>query len=153
MIMKWAEDFSALLLLRWLVVKAGEGKECEHQKWQNQTAFAVRKLCSQFIFSNDIFVQRKTNLRGKKKKKKNSKAKKKKHFSSLLYLFTEIFIYLFIFFWITVWGYIYISCLVRLLNPFVFAVGSFLSALGLVYCIYCTGELKTKALVCDFLSI
>lgn len=122
----------------------------------NQTAFAVRELCPQFIFLQWHYFCAKKNQHVKKKEKRWSK-KKKEHFSPLLYLFTENFTNLFIYlllFYLFLYQFaaifIFSYCLVRLLNPFVFGVWSVLSALGLVCC---TGELKTTALVCGFLSV
>lgn len=124
----------------------------------NQTAFAVRELCPQFIFLQWHYFCAKKNQHVKKKEKRWSKKKKKSIFllycicllkTLLIYLFIfYYFIYLFLYQFAAI--FIFSYCLVRLLNPFVFSVWSVLSALGLVCC---TGELKTTALVCGFLSV
>lgn len=120
----------------------------------NQTAFAVRELCPQFIFLQWHYFCAKKNQHVKKKKKKGEAKKKKSIF--LLYcicLLKTLLIYLLLFYLFLYQFaaiFIFSYCLIRLLNPFVFGVWSVLSALGLVCC---TGELKTTALVCGFLSV
>lgn len=70
----------------------------------NQTAFAVRELCPQFIFLQWHYFCAKKNQHVKKKRKKWSK-KKKEHFSPLLYLFTENFTNLFIYYYLFIYFY------------------------------------------------